>query len=197
MTIHFDIAQDSRSPGVLTESASNFQEPEDILRLFCCAITGIDKTLVRKRWLMKPGSTPPVGVDWCALGVESVETHGTPVQHGSKPQTDKDPDVITRTSVQTLRCRASFYGAHASSVADTFREGIQLSQNRSQLERYGLKLQAVDDEVRHVPDYAFSQWIDRYDITFKVGRSVTRTFGVRTIVDATDIELITERGKLK
>lgn len=193
--IDFKTARDSTEPGVLSQSESDYRNPDDVLRLYLAALTGLDAKLVRKRWAQKPGTQPKIGINWAAVGVDRVVTNGTPFQHGQKPLLESDPDVITRTSWQTLRCVATFYGPNAAELADTFREGILLSQNDAQLRRYGLTIQGVDDEIVHLPDLLFEQWIDRYDVTFRLGRSITRTFGVRTIRDA-DIEIISKRGKV-
>jgi hypothetical protein len=69
-------------------------------------------------------------------------------------------------------------------------------QNNNQLKRYGLTVQSVDDEVLHLPDLQDEQWVDRYDLTFRIGRSVSREYGIRTIVDADDIEFFIEKGKI-
>lgn len=183
-------ANDSTRPGVLTASASTYTAPEDVLRLYLSSIVGIDKTLVRKRWQSKPGTQPPVGTDWAAVGVDRIETQGFPYQSGTK-----NPDVITRTSWQRMHCIASFYGPNAAENADAFREGAQLGQNVDTLSAFGLKVQGVDDYIPHVPDFAFAQWVDRYDVFFIVARKLTRTYGVRTLVSADDIEITTEKGK--
>lgn len=189
--INFPTATNSTQPGVLTASGSDFVDPEDYLRLYLSAIVGIDKTLVRKRWEQKPGTQPSIGTDWAAVGVDRVETQGFPLQENSK-----SPDVVTRTSWQRLHCIATFYGPHAAANADAFREGAQLGQNIAALKAAcGLKIQSVDDDVAHVPDFAFSQWIDRFDVFFTVARKVTRTYGVLSFTSADDIELITEKGK--
>lgn len=183
-------ANDSTRPGVLTASASTYTAPDDVPRLYLSSIVGIDKTLVRKRWQSKPGTQPPVGTDWAAVGVDRIETQGFPYQLGTK-----NPDVITRTSWQRMHCIASFYGPNAAENADAFREGAQLGQNVDTLSAFGLKVQGVDDYIPHVPDFAFAQWVDRYDVFFIVARKVTRTYGVRTLVSADDIEITTEKGK--
>ena len=183
-------ANDSTRSGVLTASASTYTAPDDVLRLYLSSIVGIDKTLVRKRWQSKPGTQPPVGTDWAAVGVDRIETQGFPYQLGTKT-----PDVITRTSWQRMHCIASFYGPNAAENADAFREGAQLGQNVDTLSAFGLKVQGVDDYIPHVPDFAFAQWVDRYDVFFIVARKVTRTYGVRTLVSADDIEITTEKGK--
>lgn len=183
-------ANDSTRPGVLTASASTYTAPEDVLRLYLSSIVGIDKTLVRKRWQSKPGTQPPVGTDWAAVGVDRIETQGFPYQSGTK-----NPDVITRTSWQRMHCIASFYGPNAAENADAFREGAQLGQNVDTLSAFGLKVQGVDDYIPHVPDFAFAQWVDRYDVFFIVACKVTRTYGVRTLASADDIEITTKKGK--
>ena len=52
----FDIAQDSTSPGVLSLLESDYRNADDILRLYLSALTGLDPTVVRKRWLQKNAS---------------------------------------------------------------------------------------------------------------------------------------------
>lgn len=194
--ISFRSATDTTRPGVLVHGTSDIKQPEDYLRLFVSAITGIDKTLVRGRWLQKVGTQPSIGTNWCAVGVDRIETWGTPYQHGDKPASATAPDLSTRTSWQTLVCTAIFYGSKAHENADILRDGLQLSQNIAELKRFGFVVQSVDDEIRHLPDLMFEQWVDRYDLTFRLGRSITRTFGIRTITNAEDIELITERGTI-
>ena len=191
MDIGFNIAQDSTQKGVLIESASDYKNPEDIIRLFLSAITGIDKTLVRKRWLKKVGLQPPLSADWIAVGVEGVTTWGTPYSDNQKI-----PDIQNRISHQTLKFRASFYGINSAELSDKAREGLCMVQNNNQLKRYGLTVQSVDDEVLHLPDLQDEQWVDRYDLTFRIGRSVSREYGIRTIVDADDIEFFIEKGKI-
>ena len=188
---------DSRTCGVLRPIESeNTQDITDRLRDFVSQLTGIPIEMVRKRWLVKPGRRPSIDLNWCAVGVQSVKTWGTPYQKGRKGNVD-DPNSgdITKEGHQTLVCVASFYGPDAQAISDTFREGAYLGQNNSYLQSKGLTIQGVDEEVRHLPDFAFEQWIDRFDVTFRVGRKVSRTYGVRTIASA-DFEIITEKGNI-
>lgn len=188
---------DSRTAGVLRPlSGTNTDEVETRLRLFVSDVTGIDQKLVRKRWMAKPGTQPGLSSDWCAVGVNSVKTHGLPSFRGHKGNIyDPVSGDIESESHQTLSCLASFYGPNASEYADMFRDGLQLPQNNSALQSMGLTVQGVADEVRHSPDFLLQQWVDRYDVAFNIGRKITRTYGVRTIASA-DVEIITERGKL-
>ncbi len=189
-------ANDSTTPGVLAVVDSDYRNPEDVLRIYLAALTGIDKLLVRKRWTQKPGTRPKIGTDWAAVGIDRVRTEGFPYQHGQKPVLESDPDVNSRTSWQTLHCIASFYGPNAAALSDSFRESIQLPQNNKVLKGYGLTIQAVEDEVAHVPDFAFEQWVDRYDISFRIGRSVTRAYGVRTTATAPEMKFTTDHHEM-
>lgn len=188
---------DSRTSGVLTPIAKeNTGEVETRLRSFVSQITGIDLNLVRKRWLPKPGTQPEIGKDWCAVGVTSVRTWGVPVLNGKRGEiSDPESGDVKSEAHQTLTVEATFYGPNASENADLLRSGLLLSQNNTWLESQGLTIQGVDDEIRHLPDFQLQQWIDRYDVTFRVGRKVSRTYGVRTIASA-NVEIITEKGKL-
>lgn len=188
---------DSRTSGVLTPIAKeNTGEVETRLRSFVSQITGINLNLVRKRWLPKPGTQPEIGKDWCAVGVTSVRTWGVPAIKGKRGDiADPVSGDVKSEAHQTLTVDATFYGPNASENADLLRSGLLLSQNNSWFESQGLTIQGVDDEIRHLPDFQLQQWIDRYDVTFRVGRKVSRTYGVRTIASA-DAEIITEKGKL-
>lgn len=191
MIIEFNTVTSSQQKGVIVESFSDYAPPEDVIRLYLSALTGIDKNLVRKRWLNKVGKQPDLGTDWIAVGVEGVTTWGTPYSDNQKV-----PDIQNRISQQTLKFRASFYGLNSAELSDKAREGLCMVQNNNQLKRYGLTVQSVDDEVLHLPDLQDEQWIDRYDLIFRVGRSVSREYGIRTIVDADDIEFFIEKGKI-
>lgn len=188
---------DSRTSGVLRPLAKeNTGEVETSLRSFVSQITGIDLKLVRKRWMPKPGTQPEIDKDWCAVGVTSVRTWGVPVIKGKRGDiADPESGDVKSEAHQTLTVEATFYGANAAENADLLRSGLLLSQNNAWLESQGLTIQGVDDEIRHLPDFQLQQWIDRYDVTFRVGRKVSRTYGVRTIA-STDAEIINEKGKL-
>lgn len=187
---------DSRSRGILRPvESSGLEHPEIAVRKWMAGITGIPLELVRKRWVAKPGTQPALDVDWVAVGVEKISTHGTPYQRGRRGDIEKpESGDIVRESHQTLSCVATFYGPNAAALADDFREGAQVGQNASELAANGLCIQGVSSEVMHLPDFAFEQWIDRYDVSFKIGRKVTKTYGVRDLAAVGDIDIY--KGKL-
>ncbi len=184
---------DSRTAGILKPlDRKNLQPPENDIRKWMSDITGLALSKVVRRWLPRPGTRPGLDEDWCAVGVERIQTHGTPYQKGRKGGEDNG-DVV-RVSHQTLHCIASFYGPNAALLSDDFREGAQLSQNIDALAAKGLVLQGLAEEVLQTADFFGEQWVPRYDITFKLGRKVERTFGVRDIAKIGPVELHTEKG---
>ena len=88
------------------------------------------------------------------------------------------------------------YLVYAASLSDIFRDSAQIGQNADELQKADLNVQGVDDDVVHIPDFAFEQWIDRYDVTFRIGRMIRRTFGIRDLASVGSVEIITEKGKV-
>ena len=188
---------DSRQAGVLKRLAKEGGDaPENLIRKWTADITGLPLTRVVRRWLPRPGTRPGIDEDWIAVGVERVQTHGTPYQRGRKGQPeDAESGDVVREVHQTLHCIASFYGPNAAQIVDDFRDAAQLFQTNDSLKAQGLTLQGIAEDAVQLPDLLGEQWVPRFDITFKLGRKVTRTYGVRDLVKVGPIEIITEKGK--
>lgn len=187
---------DSRTAGILQPiERKNLQPPENVIRKWISDITGIPLENVVRRWLPRPGTRPGLDEDWCAVGIEKIQTHGTPYQQGHKGQIEvSESGDVVRISHQTLHCIASFYGPNAAVLADDFREGAQVFQNMDDLTAKGLVIQGFADDAVQTADFFGERWIPRFDITFKLGRKVERTFGVRDIAQIGPVELYTEKG---
>ena len=188
---------DSRQAGVLKQlGKEGGGAPENVIRKWMADITGLPLNRVVRRWLPRPGTRPGIDEDWIAVGVERVQTHGTPYQRGRKgqPEDAASGDVV-REVHQTLHCIASFYGPNAAQIVDDFRDAAQLSQTNAALQAQGLTLQGIAEDAIQLPDLLGEQWVPRFDITFKLGRKVTRTYGVRDLVKVGPIEIYTEKGK--
>lgn len=190
-------AIDSRRSGALSPlTREGIKDPTDSLRKWISELTGIPIEKVRRRWISKPGTRPSIEEDWCAAGVERVRTHGTPEQRGIRGDLENaESGHAIRISHQSLSCVASFYGPHAQVLADDFREGCLLPQNSSALEAIaGCAVQSVEEEVLHIPDFLYEQWVDRCDVRFTVGRKIERTFGVRTLCAIGEVKTYSDRG---
>ena len=187
---------DSRQAGVLRQlGKEGGGAPENVIRKWMADITGLPLHRVVRRWLPRPGTRPGIDEDWVAVGVERVQTHGTPYQRGRKGQPeDATSGDVVREVHQTLHCIASFYGPNASQIVDDFRDAAQLFQTNDSLKAQGLTLQAIAEEALQLPDFLGEQWVPRFDITFKLGRKVSRTYGVRDLVKVGPIEIHTEKG---
>lgn len=188
---------DSRQAGVLKQlGKEGGGAPENVIRKWMADITGLPLHRVVRRWLPRPGTRPGIDEDWIAVGVERVQTHGTPYQRGHKGQPeDAESGDVVREVHQTLHCIASFYGPNAAQIVDDFRDAAQLFQTNAALQAQGLTLQGIAEDALQLPDLLGEQWVPRFDITFKLGRKVTRTYGVRDLVKVGPIEIITEKGK--
>ena len=119
-----------------------------------------------------------------------------PYRKGKKGNIEEaESGDTTHVTHQTLTISFSFYGPTASELSDLFRDAAQLDQNFRYLASKGLTIQNVSDEVMRLPDLVGNQWRDRYTLEMKIGRVVSRRFGVRTLCSA-DFEIYTEKGKL-
>ena len=188
---------DSRQAGVLKQLGKEGGDaPENVIRKWMADITGLPLHRVVRRWLPRPGTRPGIDEDWIAVGVERVQTHGTPYQRGRKGQPeDAESGDVVRETHQTLHCIASFYGPNAAQIVDDFRDAAQLFQTNAALQAQGFTLQGIAEDALQLPDLLGEQWVPRFDITFKLGRKVSRTYGVRDLVKVGPIEIITEKGK--
>ena len=184
---------DSRYPGYLTPSATSASDPTDALRRFVSELSGIPLTLVRRRWIQKGGTMPGADVNWCSLGIDNVKSWATPESYRVRGDLEKVGSAYDKkVTHQTLTVSVWFHGPDAHVLADGFREGAYLSQNNDKLKQSGLTVQSVNDEIRHLPDFINENWVDRYEVTFLVGRAVTRTYGIRSIARVGEVIIYTD-----
>lgn len=183
---------DSRTAGVLIPASNNPPDPEQIIRLYIAEVTGIDKTLVRKRWYPKPLERPALSVGWCAVGLLGIESDNTPLQKHTDPDILSASGTTTLTASQKLDFQASFYGSNAQFFSDRLRLGMSVGQNNEFLKSQGLTLLYVNESALRVPELFGAVWCDRFDVNFRIGRAVSHTFGIRSIRGA-GIEFIVDR----
>lgn len=186
---------DSRSAGILSVLASeNTGNPTDQVRAYISSVTDIPLKFVRTRSRQMPGTRPDLSTNWASVAIEKFEVIGSPNVVGKKgiisnPTSGK----ATVETHQRFRYSALFYGADALSNAEFFRESFSLTQNIDCLKNAGLQFVSVDESVSHLPDFAFEQFCDRYEVKFVIGRKSIRHYGVRDFASAKDFSLITER----
>ena len=81
----------------------------------------------------------------------------------------------------------SFYGDNADSMMSSFRDGMQIAQNREILTLNNMGLMSSEDIVA-VPSIIKEKWLYRVDMRFKIKRQILRTYSVETLLSA-DIKL--------
>lgn len=153
-------------------------------------ITGIESSLVRRRYQPNPPTQPGAGANWCSLSIDGVRTIGTP----EIKETLSKSDTAEARILQELSFIASFYGPEAMALAETFRAGITMPFNACEMRQCGLGIMYVDPDTIRAPDFVNGRWVDRWDVRFKVGRMAYRSFSVRTLEAAGFVIISDTRG---
>lgn len=179
---------DSRTPGILSIlDQTNTGDPINIIRSFVSDATGIDLKSVIKDFSLKPGTRPKLASDWCGVRIADIRSWGTPYHKGIKGDITKPTGGSMKSVVhQSLSVEVVFYGPNAELNADTLRDALYLGQNQDALRAQGLTIQDCDDSSVTFPEFVFEQWCNRADLKFRLGRVVTRTYGIRDIASAAD-----------
>lgn len=166
-----------------------------VLQPWIAALTGLDGTLVRPSWQGEPPPMPPANPAWnpasqlpasncwCAVSV--------PRRTGDAyPATVHDDangvDHLYRNEM--LEALASFYDVGydglADEMADRFRDGAAISQNREALNLLGYFLVEVPTEALVVPVLKSERWVYRVDVPFRVRRTNARDYPVLSLAKA-------------
>lgn len=160
----------------------------DFLGDVVAAITGLDREeAVRPRWQEEPPALPDRAVTWCAVGVMEVlpDTYAHEETRGDGLSQD-----LARHEVLTVL--ASFYGPQAGRVGGLFRDGLQVAQNREELDAAGFGMVETRGP-RSVPELIKEKWLSRMDLTWVVRREIRRNYPVLSLLSANG-ELVTTLG---
>ena len=189
---------DSRSADVLLPLESmGGGNPISLIRQYVSLCTGLGMKFVREAYIAAPGVQPSPETDWCAVNIDRIEFLGTPYQQGVRGDLAKPESGYAETiQHQILHCAASFYGPDAMETASVFRDSFSLGHNLSWLKRKGLSGISIDETFQRLPDMFGNRWIDRYQLGFRLGRAVTRKYGIRDIAGFSGVETYTEKGKI-
>lgn len=182
------MTNDSRHSGHL-QGEGKHANPVNALRVHVAGLTGIPLALVRKSWDAEPLEQPPLNADWASVGLLSVDSEGTP-QIERKPHTNGGLGSSTVRQWQTLSLVVSFFGSNARENADAFAMGLALSQNTTELKRFGLSLRTLTPTAEHAPEWFSGRLLDRWDVRLTLARQTKREYGVRNLASA-DFEIHT------
>ena len=184
------MSTDSRVAGYLSPiTAAAYDDAlDDFLHQVIVGLTGLAGSLVRPRWQHEPLQRPEFSVNWCSFGLTRAEVDPFAYEHHDP--SGEGPTIIERDEILTYG--HSFYGPNAHALAERFRDGFEVSQNRDALSSFGLGLVEVQ-EASKVPSILAERWVLKIDVPVLYRRRTRRSYPVFTIKSA-GIELVTESG---
>jgi hypothetical protein len=174
---------DSSTGGFISPvSSSVFDAALDaVLQQTVVGITGLSGDLVRPRWQTIVPKQPEPGVNWCAIGVASLDGTDYPAEFHDGTGAGQDIQQVW----DSLTALASFYGPQAMLNANVLRRGLYVAQNREAMQAQGIDLiEAVT--ITASPDLVNQQWVRRFDLPIRLRRKVQSTCPIRNIVSADD-----------
>lgn len=182
------MATNSASAGYLAPTASPVYDDslDDIIHDLIVGLTGIAGDLVRPRWQSEPPQQPPFTTDWVAFGLSNSTVDAFAFE--SHDPAGEGPTSVERDEL--LEYIHSFYGPHAHGLAERFRDGFEIGQNRDVLRAAGLGLVEVQ-RANKVPALLKEKWVPKVDVTVVYRRRTSRPYPVLTIQSATG-GLVTE-----
>lgn len=175
------MATSSAAAGYLSPSVSPVYDNalDDLLHDVVVGITGLPGDLVRPRWQPEPPQQPDFAVNWVAFGLRNSTVD--PFAH-EEEAADGASAAIQRDEI--LYYLHSFYGPGAHGLAERFRDGFEISQNRDALRSLGLGLVEVQ-EITKAPALLKEKWVPKVDVVVVYRRRTSRTYPILTITSAT------------
>lgn len=79
-------------------------------------------------------------------------------------------------------CHFMLLRSAGASTATTFRAGLFVEQNNTELNRVGLSLSDAGT-IYNLPELINKQWVRRYDLTVTLTRKTIRTYNIKSIVE--------------
>ncbi|MFW1775198.1 phage neck terminator protein [Acinetobacter seifertii] len=173
---------DSATGGYITPSSGTAydQELEDIFQAFIVGITSLPGDMVRPLFQRDPPPFPEIGEDWCAFAVKNIKSD-------DGPYFDQKDETMDSIRHEELTLFLSFYGDHGQSIANVLKDGLGIPQNITQLKAQKIKFISTGELIT-APDFLNNQYVHRYDLTAVFKRKTSRTFAVKSFVDAGTIK---------
>jgi len=173
---------DSATGGYIPPSSGSAydQELEDIFQAFIVGITSLPGDMVRPRFQRDPPPFPEIGEDWCAFAVKNIKPD-------DGPYFDQKDETMDSIRHEELTLFLSFYGDHGQSIANVLKDGLGIPQNIAQLKAQKIKFISTG-EIITAPDFLNNQYVHRYDLAAVFKRKTSRTFAVKSFVDAGTIK---------
>ncbi|WP_422615543.1 phage neck terminator protein [Photorhabdus luminescens] len=152
-------------------------ELERILSRWVIGVSGLSDDKVRSRWTSAQLPPLPADDDWCDFVITDFVADASPAFEN---QTDEGAKLWRH---EEIVCLISFYGPNSQRYGARFRDGLAVSQNNDELERFGLSVNKLS-RLTSLPELINNQKVRRYDMTITLRRKVVREYGVKSLVEA-------------
>jgi hypothetical protein len=179
-------ATDSTSAGYITPSIDVTLSDDglaDALWRMGVGITGLPENMVRPRFQPDPPDMPENDQDWCAIGVTDVDPPGSRPELIHDDKADGGKGATLMRGYETMSVMASFYGPNAMGYATRLRDGLQMAQNRDEMQADGSLNLLWVGTIRNVSDNQNTTFRNRFDLTIRLRHRFERTYNVRNIVE--------------
>ncbi len=140
-------------------------------------VSGLPGILVRPKWQVDPPKQPDIGVNWMAIGIETL----TPDANGYVGVNEDEATVSQRHEAIDVSCH--IYGPDALENADLIRDGFQVPPNLEALRSADMGF-VETSTARHLPDLVNQRWINRYIMNVILRREVRRVYPILTFLSA-------------
>lgn len=150
---------------------------EDFIQSVIVGITSYAGTLVRPKWQTNPPKQPAIETDWIAFGIQN----NIPDANAYVGMQPDGSQVLART--EKLEIQIAFYGPNALENSSVFRDGFQIQQNLEAMRLANMGFNAITPALRG-PDLLNQRWVDRYEMTLTLVRTVQRVYPVLSFASA-------------
>ena len=161
---------------------------DDFFQEIAAGVCGLHINLVRPRWQETPPPSPPRSTNWAAIGV--MKTEGEFDGYLGHDPTGDGEDNVRR--FETIEVLASFYGPECHKYAALLRDGLSIPQNNELFQRHHMGLADLGPLLA-TADLVNQGWRRRVDFTFRVRRTIFRTYPVQNL-QSLDMKLDTNSG---
>lgn len=167
----------SATGGYLTPTNSINIDDTDLDHIFhdlFAGVTGLDNTLVRPRWVVKPSNMPDKNTTWISFGVIDTRNDTNPSQWFDNVQ------GMILINNQELDVQVSCYGPNAAQIEGILRDGLNLDQNREVIDSLGIVLVDVGKAV-NTSELINTEWVKRVETKVTFRKQIRRVYAVLSL----------------
>lgn len=177
---------DSTRAGYITPAFDDTLADDDLadaLQRMVAGITALPGAMVRPRFQVDPPDMPENDRDWCAISLTDVEPPAARPELIHDPAADGGQGRTTMRGYESMSVMASFYGPNAMRYATRLRDGLQMEQNRDEIQADGSLNLLWVGSIRNVSDRQNTTFRNRFDLAIRLRHRFERVYNVRNIVE--------------